>query len=40
MRKKDTQRPTKEIFDLYWDSVEDVIDNDIDNEIPSRNNPL
>lgn len=38
MREKNTQEQTKPIFDLFKDSLEDVIDSNIDNRISSRNN--
>ncbi len=40
MKEGDTQRQTKPVFDLYRDSLEDVMDSDIDDEVPGRNNPL
>lgn len=40
MKKRDIQRQTELVFNLYRDSLEDVIDSNIDDELPSRNNHL
>ena len=40
MREEDTQGQTEPVFDPYRDSLEDVIDSDVDDGVPGRNNPL
>ena len=40
MREKDTQGQTEPVFDPYKDSLEDVMDSNVDDGVPSRNNPL
>lgn len=40
MREDDTQTQTELVFDSYSDSLEDIIDSDIDDGIPEKNNPL
>ena len=40
MREWNTQRQTEPVFDLYRDSLEDVINSNIDDGVPGRNNPL
>lgn len=40
IRKKDTKEQIKLVFDCYRNSVENVIDNNIDNEIFGKNNLL
>lgn len=40
MRKSDTQRQTKPVFDFYKVSLENVMDSNINNRVPSRNNSL
>lgn len=38
MRKRDIERQLKIVFDLYKDSLEDIIDSNIDDGMLSRNN--
>lgn len=40
MKKKDIQEQTEPVFDLYRDNVKNVIDTDIDDGLPNRNNYL
>ena len=40
MREGDTQGQTEPVFDPYRDSLEDVMDSNVDNGVPGRNNPL
>lgn len=40
MKEKDIQKQTEPVFDLYRDNVKDVIDTDINDALPSRNNYL
>ena len=40
MREGDTQGQTEPVFDPYRDSLEDVIDSDVDDGVPGKNNPL
>lgn len=40
IREGDTQGQTKPIFDLYKYSLEAVMDSDIDDRVPGKNNPL
>ena len=40
LREGDTQGQTKPVFDPYRDSLEDVINSDVDDGVPGRNNPL
>lgn len=40
MRQKDTQEQTKPVFNLYKDSLEDVIDNNIYDRVSGQNNLL
>ena len=40
MREGDTQRQTEPVFDPYRDSLEDVMDSNIDDGVPGRNNSL
>lgn len=40
IRNRDTQGQTEPMFDPYRDSLEDVMDNNIDDEVASRNNFL
>ena len=40
MREGDMQGQIEPLFDLYRDRLEDVIDNDVDDGVHGRNNPL
>lgn len=40
IRKKYSQKQKKPVFDTYRNSLKDIIDNNIDNSIPGRNNFL
>ena len=40
MRKEDTQEQTEPMFDPYKDGLEDVINSNIDDRVPGKNNPL
>lgn len=40
IQERDTQEQTEPLFDYYRDSLKDVIDNNIDNVVSSRNNLL
>ena len=40
MKEKDTQRQTEPVFDLYRDSLEDVMDSNIDDRLLGENNYL
>ena len=40
VRERDTQGQTEPVFDPYRDSLEDVMDSNVDNGVPGRNNPL
>ena len=40
MRKGDTQGQIEPVFDPYRDSLEDVMDSNVDKGVPGRNNPL
>lgn len=40
IRVKNISKQTKPVFDSYKDNLEDMIDNNIDNRVPSKNNFL
>lgn len=40
MKERDIQRQTELVFNLYRDSLEDVMDSDIDDELLGKNNNL
>ena len=40
MREGDNQGQINPVFDPYRNSLENVMDSDIDNGVPGRNNPL
>lgn len=40
IKKKDTQKQTKPVFDFSKDSLEDIINSNIDNKLLSKNNYL
>lgn len=40
MRKRDFQRQKKLVFNLYRDKLKDIMNNNIDDGVPNRNNLL